>query len=129
MSWVWWSMMSAWQKAEIGPFTSSPAAQLASSETVILWSSNVEETTYQVTTPAIAMMMPTTMDVIAATFRMARASPRQISARTCNVGGCVDGTDRRFQGGSLLPPWRVTERGKCSPAGSSRVSHDLLDAV
>ena len=63
-------MMSAWQNAEIGPFTLSPAAQLASSDTVIFWSSKVEETTTQVTTPAIAMMTPTMMDVSAATFRM-----------------------------------------------------------
>ena len=62
--------MSAWQNADIGPLTLSPAAQLASSDTVILWSSSVDETTNQVTTPAIAMMTPTTMDVSAATFRM-----------------------------------------------------------
>ena len=65
-------MMSAWQYAEIGPFTSSPAAQLASSETVILWSASVLLTTTHVTTPAIAMMAPTTMAVSAATFRMTR---------------------------------------------------------
>src|SRR5215203_4110080 len=68
-------MMSAWQYAEIGPFTSSPAAQLASSETVILCSPNVLLTTTQVTTPAIAMMTPTTMAVSAATFRMASPAP------------------------------------------------------
>ncbi len=62
--------MSAWQNAEIGPLTSSPAAQLASSATVIFWSASVEEMTTHVTTPAIAMMMPTTMAVIAATVRM-----------------------------------------------------------
>src|SRR4051794_25702295 len=63
-------MMSAWQYAEIGPFTLSPAAQLASSETVIFWSASVVETTTQVTTPAIAMMMPTAMVVIDATRRI-----------------------------------------------------------
>ena len=74
---VCWSMMSAWQYAEIGPFTSSPAAQLASSETVIFWSARVVETTTQVTTPAIAMMMPTTMAVTRATLRMRSAPPAE----------------------------------------------------
>src|SRR4051812_19996129 len=57
-------MMSAWQYAEIGPFTLSPAAQFASSDTVIFWSASVVETITQVTTPAITMMIPTTMDVL-----------------------------------------------------------------
>ncbi len=68
-------MMSAWQNAEIGPFTSSPAAQFASSATVIFWSARVLEMTTQVTTPAIAMTMPTTMAVSAATLRMTRSLP------------------------------------------------------
>src|SRR5689334_18478231 len=74
MSRVWWSMMSAWQYAEIGPFTSSPAAQLASSETVIFWSARVLETTTQTTTPATAMTIPATIDVTAATLRIAATS-------------------------------------------------------
>ena len=61
----------AWQYAENGPLTSSPAKQSASAETTIFWSDNVLPTTTQVTTPATAMMVPTMMAVIAATFRMA----------------------------------------------------------
>src|SRR4051794_37687742 len=60
---AWWLMMSAWQYAEIGPLTSSPAAQLASSDTVMFWSSSVVATTTQTTTPAIAMTIPTMMAV------------------------------------------------------------------
>src|SRR3954454_17510268 len=56
-------MMSAWQYAEMGPFTSSPAAQRASSETVIFWSASVVDTTTQTATPAIAITIPTTIAV------------------------------------------------------------------
>ena len=78
--------MSAWQYAEMGPFTSSPAAQLASSETVIFWSASVVETTTQVTTPAIAMMMPTTMAVIDAIVRMSRAPSVRLRCARAPIG-------------------------------------------
>ena len=80
----------AWQYAENGPLTSSPAKQSASAETTIFWSDNVLPTTTQVTTPATAMMVPMMMAVIAATFRMADSpsggvcplGPAELSPRT-----------------------------------------------
>jgi hypothetical protein len=42
--------------------------QLASSETVMFWSDNVVVTTIHVTTPAIAMMTPITIDRIETVF-------------------------------------------------------------
>src|SRR5918993_736966 len=102
-------MMSAWQYAEIGPLTSSPAAQLASSATVIFWSASVFEMTIQVTTPAIAMTTPTTMAVMAATLRMTRPSSGRsemtgieahpADATTSGKGGAV--------GRGILPPPKV----------------------
>src|SRR5262245_56226334 len=71
-------MTSAWQYAAIGPLTLSPAAQSASSDTVIFWSDKVVLTTTQVTIPATAMMIPTTMEVIEATLRMALAPFRRL---------------------------------------------------
>ena len=53
MAFVCLSITFAWQYADNGPFTSSPAAQDASSETVMSWSDRVVLTTTKVTTPAM----------------------------------------------------------------------------
>src|SRR6187431_269571 len=60
----------------MGPLTSSPAAQLASSATVIFWSERVLLITIQVITPATAMMMPTTIAVMDANLRIGRSASR-----------------------------------------------------
>ena len=66
----------AWQYAENGPFTSSPAKQSASADTTIFWSDKVLPMTTQATIPATAIMTPTTIAVIPATFRMAYLQSR-----------------------------------------------------
>src|SRR6478609_1484545 len=101
-------MMSAWQYAETGPFTPSPAAQRASSETVIFWSASVVETTTQVTTPAIAMMMPTTMAVIDAVLRMSCSHlPAGPSTSETRTFGCDRGSNPPAAQRDPLPPQGV----------------------
>src|SRR4051794_5791736 len=104
-------MMSAWQYAEMGPFTSSPAAQLASSDTVIFWSASVVATTTQTATPAIAMTIPTTMAVRDAILFIPALRPAdRIDRRSSRSLTRLDSTLRGHHGGTP-PPARVNARG------------------
>src|ERR1700754_2659316 len=107
MALVCLSITLAWQYAEKGPFTSSPARQLASSETVIFSEERVFVTTTHVMTPAIAMTIPTTMAAIEANLLIWHAPSRRPWA-----GRQMHGKRRhpRYwgEGGSGRPEWVVS---------------------
>src|SRR6478735_10926576 len=120
MALVCLSMTSAWQKAEKGPLTSSPARQLASSDTTIFCSDRVLLTTTQVAIPATAITIPTTMATNEAVLRM--SSP-PVPTPPLWAGG-VESPHRGRPGRGTASPGQGDLGAARSVAGASLGSFD-----